>query len=845
MVFKITQGTPTRFPQEAVSQADSDAARRTLSQLAGHITTQSGGSKYPGRLIVNNLRAIQRGANDKQIEVRRGGIFRQLFSSSYRVERGNGYLRNLMVAAYKDKISPEHFQQTMAKVDKYLNDNRGVVAFGGQRFVQFVREFEAAPVISQNSVYLDRDTNRLITSRKGLRGIENWNQAFRDIQVAVAGLPGVDAHVNEDGLAELPSIMTKGVEGIPFAVQTNGLNKVIKIATNLPPLDPELRKGEVAAVGVPNAMDNVIQPTAYLIRVARANQEPQVYQVPAQATALRDFLAQQNRMAETTGNTVDFTLHGSIMPRASGQPIDALLDKGPLDDPQFANLATGLYVGVQEMKSNRLVHHDIKPGNVLFDSSTGKTSLIDLGGMIQLGQDNQDGESQTPSTVGSPGFQAPASRMGQPHGAEVDRYSYAVTLLSALEPAFASAEIRKHLPNFFGGQLSTRDDPSVQSAYSPNGYLDAYMDALRRLSPEKADKLKERLDNQPELRQIVHNAFLGSAQGPEGDTAWNQIRTTFGALKPSHLNARQLMNTLVHDVLDEKSIQAAYEEAASAGDFPHTLNELNDTALKTQLARTLKDRAAIPGSQPLTYRSIDHAEATAIINDSLKALVQHKKDQLAKMDQQVTDPELKAIMRKEVLFGNFTDEEYELIAKYAEPLKDSVQTLSEGRAVDGLLAYRNVFIALGQEKIKGKIISDPDLIMSIRIVTLLYAVAKGVDLETVGKTMTNDDAIRLYGFFKPDQEAGNLLAQDLPAPESQAALTAAAEVDLSNLYNFARVMQAHTTQDVPRTIEEAMPPSVSSMAERQSLVDKFYPDLRAQPPSQMAALNVDSMQGFV
>jgi serine/threonine protein kinase len=844
MVFKITQGTPTRFPQEVVSQSDSDAARRTLSQLARHITAQSEGSKYPGRLIVNNLRAIQRDANDKQIEVRRGGIFRQLFSSSYRVERGNGYLRNLMVAAYKDKISPEHFQQTMTKVDKYLKDNRDVVAFGGRRLVEFVREFEAAPVISQNAVYLDNETNRLITSRKGLRGIEKWDQAFVNIRMAVAHLPGVDTKVDEDGWTDFPSVMTKGQEGVPFSVRINGLENVVKIATNLPPLDPELRQGEVAAVDVPNAMHNVIRPTAYLIRVAKASQESQVYQVPAQAYALRDFLAQQNRMAETTGTTVDFTLHGSIMPRASGQPIDALLEKGPLNEPQFANLATGLYVGVQEMKNNRLVHHDIKPGNVIFDNTTGQTRLIDLGGMVQLGSNHQESDATSSSTVGSPGFQAPASRMGQAHGAEVDRYSYAVTLLSALEPAFASAEIRKHLPNFLGGQLPTQDDPSVNRHDSPDAYLTAYMNALRRLSPEKSAQLQERLTRTPALQQIIHNAFLGSAQSPNGDAAWDQVRVALGALTPSRPNALQLMSTFEHDMLDESNIQAAYEEATSAVSFSYPLSEIDTSALKTQLMHALRARAAVPASNPLRYRALTRDEAKMAIHEHLTALMQHKKDQLATMAQKVNDPALQTIMKKEILFGNFTDEEYELIAKYAQTLKDSVQTLSEGRAVDGLLACRNAFMSLEQEKINGECLSDPWLLATIRTVPLLYAAAKGVNLQAAGDAMKNDEAIRLYGFFSPNRGADNVLAQDLQDPK-KAALTAATASDWDTINAFARVMQTHTAQDLVDTMEQAAQPIDSSPSERLGLIDKFYPTLSAQRPSDIPSLNVEGMQGFV
>lgn len=844
MVFKITQGTPATFSPQPIAQEDSDAARRTLSQLATHITTQSGGAKYPGRLIIHNLRAVQRGANNKPIEVRRAGFFRQFISDSGRVARGNHHLRNLMVAAYKDKISPTHFEQIMAKVDKYLKDNHDVVAFGGRRLVEFVREFEAAPVISQNAVYLDNETNRLITSRKGLRGIEKWDQAFVNIRMAVGQLPGVVTKVDEDGWTDFPSAMTKGQEGVPFSVRMNGLDHVVKIATNLPSLDPELRQGEVAAVDVPHAMHNVIRPTAYLIRVAKVNQEPRVYQVPAEASALRDFLAQQTRMAETTGTSVDFTLHGSIMPRASGQPIDALLEKGPLDEPQFANLATGLYVGVQEMKSNRLVHHDIKPGNVIFDSTTGQTRLIDLGGMIQLGSSTQKGDATTSSTVGSPGFQAPASRMGQAHGVEVDRYSYAVTLLSALEPAFASAEIRKHLPNLLGGQLPTQDDPLTNHSDSPDAYLTAYLNALRRLSPEKADQLQERLTHKPALQQIIHNAFLGSAQSPDGDAAWDQVRVALGTLTASQANARELMKTLEHDMLDEANIQAAYEVAASAASFPYPLREIDTSALKTQLALALKARAAIPESSPLSYRALTRDEAKMAIHEHLTALMQHKKEQLATMAQKVNHPALQTVMEKEILYGNFTDEEYELIAKYARTFKDSVQTLSEGRTVDGLLAYRNAFMSLGQEKINGERLSDPWLLATIRTTPLLYAAAQGINLQAAGDAMTSDEAIRLYGFFSPDNSADNVLAQDLSDPE-KATLTTATASDWYTLNAFARVLQTHTGQNLVDTMEQATPPTESSPSERLGLIDKFYPTLRAPRSSEMAALNVEGRPSFV
>lgn len=65
-------------------------------------------------------------------------------------------------------------------------------------------------------------------------------------------------------------------------------------------------------------------------------------------------------------------------PYYSGGTLEERLQNGPLALSEVTSLAKALLIAVESMWSQRIVHRDIKPGNIVFDNN-GNPVLLDLG----------------------------------------------------------------------------------------------------------------------------------------------------------------------------------------------------------------------------------------------------------------------------------------------------------------------------------------------------------------------------------------------------------------------------------------------------------------------------------
>ncbi|SPR01159.1 Protein kinase domain-containing protein [Plasmodiophora brassicae] len=83
-----------------------------------------------------------------------------------------------------------------------------------------------------------------------------------------------------------------------------------------------------------------------------------------------------------------------------------------------------LALGIEELHKRRIVHHDIKPANILLDKD-GHSRITDFGIAVFL---EQEQELKCKSTAGTPGFMSPEAVKGRSHGVETDFFSFGASL---------------------------------------------------------------------------------------------------------------------------------------------------------------------------------------------------------------------------------------------------------------------------------------------------------------------------------------------------------------------------------------------------------------------------------
>ncbi len=134
-----------------------------------------------------------------------------------------------------------------------------------------------------------------------------------------------------------------------------------------------------------------------------------------------------------------------------GEPLDAKLSKGPLTERETVRLARDVSGAVGVLWSNRIVHRDIAPKNIVVKAD-GSAVLIDLGGARHL--DNTT-ITAPGATFGTPGYFSP----------EQCRAEHALTCASdvfALGVVVLECMLARHPTNYDQHRLAS-GAPSAQS----------------------------------------------------------------------------------------------------------------------------------------------------------------------------------------------------------------------------------------------------------------------------------------------------------------------------------------------------------------------------------------------
>jgi hypothetical protein len=216
---------------------------------------------------------------------------------------------------------------------------------------------------------------------------------------------------------------------------------------------------------------NVIPPTHFIFR--SADDHDKFYLVPSEN--VRAFLATQKGKLE---------FMGQVMPKGDGHSF-AQCNEGSggassLDAVATHTAARQAHWTLVRLATHGFVHHDIKPGNCLWDSARGRFSMIDFGMLHKIHK--APGSSQSLYGGGTPIYMHPYARKGWEHGPEYDAFSTAMTLLETAGKSDTETQAFALRNNNFG-LLRLNTNISSDGSYLLN-WLQATLPENERAAPQ-------------------------------------------------------------------------------------------------------------------------------------------------------------------------------------------------------------------------------------------------------------------------------------------------------------------------------------------------------------------------
>ncbi len=170
------------------------------------------------------------------------------------------------------------------------------------------------------------------------------------------------------------------------------------------------------------------------------------------------------------------------------ESLRSRLSAGPLELTEILRIAHGLFAGLAALHTDRLVHRDVKPENILF-MADGLVKLGDFGLTLDPG-DDEHRLTLLGQVVGTPGYLSPEQTLGRDASTRSDLYAAGLVLFEMLTgrlPQEASSELGRRL-----GPLQAAPDVRKHRPETPR-WLAAIVARLLEVRPADRYPSAERM----------------------------------------------------------------------------------------------------------------------------------------------------------------------------------------------------------------------------------------------------------------------------------------------------------------------------------------------------------------
>jgi len=185
------------------------------------------------------------------------------------------------------------------------------------------------------------------------------------------------------------------------------------------------------------------------------------------------------------------------MELVEGDPLSALIEKGPMIPADAVRVAVFVCDGLSEAHAKGIVHRDIKPENIIVSPRLVK--VLDFGIAKQIGGGADPGLTQGGMVVGTPHYMSPEQALGRAVDERTDIFSLGVVLYEALSghKPFVGEAVTEILLQIV---MSEPRDIAISAA----GIAPALADIVRRCMRKKPE---ERFQTCDELRVALVNSI--------------------------------------------------------------------------------------------------------------------------------------------------------------------------------------------------------------------------------------------------------------------------------------------------------------------------------------------------